>query len=91
MQKALFEGKEGKLRNFLDIAARRRTWLGTSQKSLLWLGASELLPGCKLSEVHAGTWLAEQTDTRSLHQVGLGAISGLAKGPEEQQGGPVSP
>lgn len=36
--------------------------------------------------MHAGTWPAEQTDPRSLYQEGPSAISGLAKGPEEQQG-----
>lgn len=35
--------------------------------------------------MHAGTWPAEQTDPRSLHKEGPSAISGLAKGPEEQQ------
>ena len=36
--------------------------------------------------MHAGIWPAEQTDLRSLHQAGPCAISGLARGPDQQQG-----
>lgn len=66
--------------------ARQRTWLRTSEKSFLWLGAPERLPGCELSKGHAGNWLAEQTTLGSLHPGALRAISGIAKQSDKKQG-----
>lgn len=87
LQEAPLEGKEENWRNFLDIKAKRRTDVPWDELEIPAVaGGSRAIAGYELGEVHAGTWPAEQTDLRSLHQAGPCVISGLTRGPDQQQG-----